>query len=122
MVVNILRLFDSRMHMNVERVEILDKLVELDSELRYKHTNNTAHLSLGGVEYCIRFAVYPTPSEAYRMNGMLLSLFVCESCNEEVDYRLRMMLRESKFSLKHKAVAQCLGGSVQRYFDKRDWI
>lgn len=122
MAVNILRLFDTRMHMNVERVEILDKLIELDSELKYKHANSTAHLTLGGVEYCIRFVVYPTPSEAYRMNGMLLSLFVCDSCNEEVDYRLRMMLRESKFSLKYKAVAQCLGGSVQKYLDKSDWI
>lgn len=108
--------------MNVESREILDKLLELDKELKYKRTTNTAHLPLGDVEYYIRFAVYPTPSEAYRMNGILLSLFVCDSCNEEVDYRLRMMLREDKFSLKHKAVPQCLGGSVQKYFDERDWI
>lgn len=122
MVVNILRLFDTRMQMNLDSVDILYNLLELDKELKYKRTNNTAHLTLGGVEYYIRFAVYPTPSEVHRMNGMLLSLFVCDSCNEEVDYRLRMSLREAKFSLKHKAVAQCLGGSVQRYFDDRDWI
>lgn len=122
MVVNILRLFDTRMHMNAETIEILYNLLELDKGLKYKRATNTAHLSLGGVEYCIRFAVYPTPSEVHRMNGVLLSLFVCDSCNEEVDYRLRMMLREDKFSLKHKAVAQCLGGSVQKYLDKGDWI
>ena len=122
MAVNILRLFDTRTQMNLDSVDILYNLLELDKGLKYKRATNTAHLSLGGVEYCIRFAVYPTPSEACRMNGMLLSLFVCDSCNEEVDYRLRMMLREYKFSLKHKAVAQCSGGSVQKYLDKRDWL
>lgn len=121
MVVNILRLFDSRMHMNVERAEILDKLVELDKGLRYKHANNTAHLTLGVVEYRIRFAVYPTPSEVYRLNGMCLSLFVCDMYNEEVDHRLRMLLREAKFSLKHKAVAICLGGKNKKYFDEDGW-
>lgn len=122
MAVNILRLFDTRMQMNLDSVDILYNLLELDKELKYRRATNTAHLTLGNTEYYIRFAVYPTPSEAYRMNGMLLSLFVCDSCNDEVDYRLRMMLREAKFSLKHKAVAQCLGGTVQRYFDERDWI
>lgn len=122
MTVNILRLFVSRCEMNVELHNILGKLFELDGDLRYTPSNNCAYLKLGTVEYCVRFAVYATRRESHRAGGLLLTLLAYDWCDSEVYLYLQGRLRDSKFTLKHKAVAECLGGKYKKYFNEKDWI